>query len=229
MRSFLDSNQIKDSATSRWSHPAHFAVYNSNVSVDDNMIVFPAVHDANELKDVIRSVFWLNNASTTSNTESLDKNKREQAFSSEDEKEQIALAFDAIKSCNQLSSSELDSRRNKRQVSIEIRSNESEDALNVKYHVGQVIQQKNLGWRGVIVGWNVENDQTKQSNRLSSLTTKQYSLPGSNEESADKQSTETKFNIKYTVLVDVNDASLAKSSKIVSLESQEDIVLVEPR
>ena len=237
MRSFLESNEIKESVSSlKWRHPAHFALYNANISVDDNMIVFPSVHNASELRDVIRSVYWLNNVNATSNIDGVSSSDQETGSSSNAAKEQISLAFDAIKSCNQLSSSELDSRRNKRLASIEARRNKKDekDAPIVEYHVGQVVSQKKKGWRGVIVGWNVDAENTNERsfhNRLTSLTTKQYSLSEQTVEHSDIISEENntqKVNIKYTILVDVNDAALLKSSKIVSLESQEDLVLVEP-
>ncbi|KAL7519912.1 hypothetical protein ACHAWX_004666 [Stephanocyclus meneghinianus] len=241
MRTFLDSNDIKFSARSvKWRHPAHFALYNANVSVDDDMIVFPAVHNAIELRDVIRSVYWLNNVNATSNIDGVSNSERETGSSSIAAKEQISLAFDAIKSCNQLSSSELDSRRKKRLASIETRRNQQNeiDAPLVQYHVGQVVSQKKKGWRGVIVGWNADTEKANERsfhNRLTSLTTKEYSLSEQNKEPSENESIDkrkenkaSKVNVKYTILVDVNDAALLKSSKIVSLESQDDLVSVEP-
>eukprot|EP00804_Cyclotella_cryptica_P027490 CCRYP_007465-RB/>CCRYP_007465-RB protein AED:0.01 eAED:0.01 QI:1883/1/1/1/1/1/3/591/596 len=240
MRTFLDSNGIGDSASNvKWRHPAHFALYNSNVAVEEDMIVFPAVHNTSELRDVIRSVYWLNNVNTMSNVDGVNiADERECDSSSNATKEQISLAFDAIKSCNQLSSSELDSRRNKRLASIEARRNQmnDKDAPIVEYHVGQVVSQKKKGWRGVIVGWTIEQENANERSRLTSLTTKQYSLSDRNETNSENENIDTsskqdktqKFNIKYTILVDVNDAALLKSSKIVSLESQEDLGFVEP-
>lgn len=237
MRTFLDNNHIKDSTKhAKWRHPAHAALYNADVSVDDEMIVFPTVYNANQLRDVIRSVYWLNNVNTLSDIDGSDDGNEVDGISieplPESVKEQISLAFDAIKSCNQLSSSELDSRRNRRQSSIEIRQKEShnEDAPNVKYHVGQVVAQKKKGWRGVIVGWTVEEEKSSVQNRLTSLTTKQYTLTENNAdgEVQDDNEISDEQKIKYTILVDVNDATLLESSKIVSLEQQKDLYLVDP-
>jgi hypothetical protein len=228
MRTFLDKNQFKDSQPTKWRHPAHFALYNADVSVGDEIIVFPATHNANQLRDVIRSVFWLNTMNTATDIDVHDAQGC--AYSPEEEKEQISLAFDAIKSCNQLSSSELDSRRTKRQRSIEIRKQQNHSI--VKYSVGQVVLQKNKGWRGVIVGWNVEDKKSSDKsmqNRLTSLTTKQYLLPNQLPSSDDDHAASCcSSKIKYTILVDVNDAALLESSKIVSLESEENLLLVEP-
>ena len=226
MRTFLDNNHIKDSTKhAKWRHPAHFPLYNSDVSVNDNMIVFPAVHNSSELRDVVRSVYWLNNTKTTSAIED-EYRYDEQENTVDEEKTQISLAFEAIKSLNQLSN-DLDNRRSRRKKSIEIRQQQREiaDAPNVKYHVGQVVSHKNKGYRGVVVGWTVEDDQ---STRLTSLTVKQYAVQ---EQDEGKRCAETECKqskIKYTILVDVNDATLQESSKVVSIESQEDLITVEP-
>ena len=243
MRTFLDDNHIKDSTKhAKWRHPAHFALYNPDImfSLDDDMIVFPAVHDANKLRDVIRSVYWLNNTNTTSDIvdgESFDEQKSDSLHTPD--KDQIALAFDAIKSCNQLSSSELDGRRNRRQSSIDIRRQQEDNVIgtpHVKYHVGQVVSQKKKGWRGIIVGWTIGDKKSNENSfqkRLTSLTTKQYALSKMPDNEIDEESDETaavdcnKSEVKYTVLVDVNDAAILESSKIVSIESQDELVSVE--
>jgi hemimethylated DNA binding protein len=100
----------------------------------------------------------------------------------------------------------------------------------VEYHVGQVVKHKHQKWRGVIIGWDIEQD--KNDGQLSSLTTKQYSLP--NVDSAQQNDT-NKF--QYTVLVDFNDAQgdglddgLDEGiifGKAVTLENQDDLTLVE--
>ena len=225
MRTFLDNNHIKDSTKlAKWRHPAHFPLYSSDVSVNDNMIVFPAVRNSSELRDVVRSVYWLNNDKTASAIGEESSNN-EQENAAEGEKIQISLAFEAIKSLNQLSN-DLDIRRSRRQKSIEIRKQQREiaDAPNVKYHVGQVVSHKKKGYRGVVVGWTVEDDK---STRLTSLTAKQYALQ---EQDDGKRCVDTdckQSKIKYTILVDVNDATLQESSKVVSPESQDDLITVE--
>lgn len=227
MRAFLDANNINDSSRhAKWRHPVHFALYNTDVSVDvNNMIVFPSVKNADELRDVTRST----NINTLSDIDDSDDNTGQEFESPSDAvKEQISLALDTMKSCNQLASSELDSRRNRRQSSIEIRQKELDDAdaTHVKYHVGQVVSQKKKGWRGVIVGWTVEEKKSPDTKRLTSLTTKQYSIP--EQTSSDQVHNNEKPKVKYTILVDINDATLLESSKIVSLEPEDELVLVEP-
>ena len=243
MRTFLDDNRIKDSVKqAKWRHPAHFALYNTDIHVsrDDDLVVFPAVHDANKLRDVIRSVFWLNNMNATVDIGD-GENSNEQKIDSlyHPPKDQIALAFEAIKSCNQLSSNELDDRRSRRQSSIAIRQEQMHDVIgtpDVKYHVGQVVSQKKKGWRGVIVGWTIADKQlikNPSQKKLTSLTTKQYALSKKSLNEAAKKSEKAvydncpKTDVKYTILVDVNDAALLESSKIVSLESQDELVSVE--
>ena len=258
MRALLNASDAKESTSEirDHSHPAHFALYNNDVDVRDNILVFPEIKDADELRELIRSVYWLNNSKTLATIE-MEKNELaddDVKVSSKVQKEQISLAFDAIRSCNEMSSSELDNRKKKRQQSIEARqrkvlssnnegkpeseshmadiSTQEEFVPLVEYHVGQVVQHKKNKWRGVIVDWKVEEAiSNDQSPRLTSLTTKNYSSNQSKEEKNDGVISESngdstnkvKPKVKYTVLLDVNDATLLHSSKFVSLESQDDL------
>ena len=229
-RSFLRNSMIVDESTrlsGTWSHPAHFAMYNANILVKKDMITFPEISDANELRSIIRSIYWLNNRDTIANLSSATEDHGEDAT-----KEQISLAFDAIKSCNQLSSSELDSRKSKREFSIQVRGgknsddNEHDKVPNVRYHVGQVVMHANK-WRGVIVGWTIREE--KSDGRHTSLTTKKYSLKEDGTSSTENTGVETKKSkVQYTVLVDYNDASLLQtSSKTVLFESEEDLTPID--
>ena len=175
-------------------------------------------------------------------------NASEEQSHGDGKKEQISLAFDAMKSCNELSSGELDSRRSKREFRIQVRQGQSAGSAsdefpdgNVKYHVGQVVKHKSKLWRGVIVGWDIEKD--KSDGRLSSLTTKQYSIPPSESDERKNDSSPTtgssNDNVrqdaslwKYTVLVDLNDAQSNNRhesdegtilGKSITLESQGDL------
>jgi hypothetical protein len=192
-RSFIKNSMNVDESTrlsGTRSHPAHYAMYNEQNLVKKDMITFPKISDANELRSMIRSIFWLNNRSTIANLSSATEDHGEDAT-----KEQISLAFDAIKSCNQLSSSELDSRKSKREFSIQARGgeigdgNENEKVPNVRYHVGQVVTHSKK-WRGVIVGWAIKED--KNDGRHTSLTTKQYSLKEDGTSSTGTTGVETK-------------------------------------
>lgn len=242
MRTFLHTNEVKESMNihidgiekdvfGTGGHPAHYAMYRDDVTVTENMITFPEIHDSNQLQSTIRSIYWLNNRHTIENIEGMDV-----IMSENDTKEQITLAFDAIKSCNQLSSSELDTRRSKREESIKVRQNEGtnfeskEKVPNVTYHVGQVVQQNKDQWRGVIVGWALEKDN-KNNGQLSSLTTKQYTIKDDAEDTSSSTESngdeaDAKSKVQYTILVDYNDASLLQSSKTVTLESQDDLTAV---
>ena len=147
-------------------------------------------------------------------------------------KEQISLAFEAIKSCNQLSFSELDIRRGKREKSMEVRvrqkNEESDDQFpSVIFHVGQVVQHKNDKWRGVVVGWDIEKNKNDDGQLLSSLTTKQYSLHSMSDGLSEATTTKSKKKVQCTVLVDYYDNKLLlQSAKTVTLESQDDLVSV---
>ncbi len=224
--------------STRWNHPAHHAMYNENVRVTRNMITFPEIHDANELRAVIRSIYWLNNTRTNANTAAsaaADEDRRIDDDGEDVIRERISLAFDALRSCNQLSSNELDGRRSKREHSIDIRRGITGEGGDgnvtdgggmpnvVGYHVGQVVRHVD-GWRGVIVGWTTGEDG--YDGRRGSLTTKRYSLEeaaGGVTPSTTADDGRMESKVRYTVLVDSNDANLSHSSKTVVLESEGDL------
>jgi len=240
MRSFLDRNSddLEDDnhvvKFGQCNHPAHYALYKGDIVVKDNLITFPEIRGANELRSVIRSVYWLNNEHTIANIANAEKgndddsgvdvNDSSCADNDDAQKGQISLAFEAIKSCNELSSNELDSRIKKRESSIEVRNRKEDEPL---FHVGQVIQHKKAKWRGVIVGWAIEEAKTT-GNRLTSLTTKQYEISEADSESTtNKDEATPQATVKYTILVDMNDSSLLHLSKSISLESQQDLIPVD--
>lgn len=232
MRSFLDRNSDDLDGNNhvkfgQHNHPAHYALYKEDIVVKDNLITFPEIRDANELRSVIRSVYWLNNEHTIENIESTKEGSGSSSGEEDgDQKDQISLAFEAIKSCNELSSNELDSRLKKRENSIEIRNRK--EGVHPHFHVGQVIQHKKAKWRGVIVGWAI--DETKTGGHgLTSLTTKQYKISEAKSVTSTNEDENTSMDatVKYTILVDVNDSSLLHLSKSISLESQEDLIPVD--
>jgi hypothetical protein len=223
----------------KYNHPAHFAMYDDRIIVTNDRITFPEITDAFELRAVIRSIYWLNNrrtiatiGSSCSATAVVSEAASNLDDSEDAIKEQISLAFDAIKNCNQLSSSELDSRMIKRNESIRVRSHKistEQDEYIPQYHVGQVVKHTGTKWRGVIVGWTVKKD-TNDDGRLSSLTTKDYSLI--EEETSSIRYTprvdETeKSKVQYTILVDSHDVSLFQSSKLITLESEDDLLPID--
>lgn len=241
MRSFLDRNSDDLDHNyvkfGQYNHPAHYALYKEDIVVKDNLITFPEIRDANELRSVIRSVYWLNNEHTIANIDNAEKGNNDDSDADDTscvdnsdndaQTGQISLAFEAIKSCNELSSNELDIRIKKRESSIEVRNRKEDLPL---FHVGQVIQHKKAKWRGVIVGWAI--DEAKPSgNRLTSLTTKQYEISDEDRDNeittTNKDEASPKATVKYTILVDMNDSSLLHLSKSISLESQEDLIPVD--
>jgi len=236
-----DENKRRTTLLGKYNHPAHFVMYDDRIIVTNDRITFPEITDAFELRAVIRSVYWLNNRRTIATIGSscsatavvVSTEAASNLDDSEDAiKEQISLAFDAIKNCNQLSSSELDSRMIKRNESIRVRSHKistEQDEYIPQYHVGQVVKHTGTKWRGVIVGWTVKKD-TNDDGRLSSLTTKDYSLI--KEETSSIRYTprvdETeKSKVQYTILVDSHDVSLFQSSKLITLESEDDLLPID--
>lgn len=231
MRTFLNinDNEIKDVVAAEGHdvsihHPAYYAMYDDNIVVKENMITFPEIKDANQLRSIIRSVYWLNNENTIASIDGMNN------LTSDDKgvgtQEQITLAFDAIKSCNQLSSSDIDPRLEKRKRSIQLREGGNEDKehnITVEYHVGQVVKHKKKKWRGVIAGWDIKKDKKDSdgNGRVGSLTTKQYSFLGNKEgdsalveNDAEPQDDAPSSKVQYTILVDLHDAQ--SSSDIYS-------------
>ena len=231
MRTFLIANEVDDTIAAGGSgddvddytmkikhHPAHYAMYNDGVVVKENMITFPEMTNSQQLRNTIRAVYWLNNENAIANIDGDTIVGKD--TSAGDVKEQVSLAFETIKSCNQLSSTELDTRRDKRKLSINIRqgkTNESsgEEYPSVDYHVGQVVAHKSKKWRGVIVGWTIDEKKDKNKDGdngsgVGSLTKKQYSFSNAGEITADgandvsQEASSSK--VQYTILVDLNDA-----------------------
>ena len=214
MRAILSNDEVNDLATGEFGgnrhHPAYYALHGENVSVSRGLITFPEITSASQLRAIIRSVYWLNNHNSSEDVTDVDGGTTDQ----------ISLAFDAFRSMNQLSSSELDGRQSKRDLTIKVRR-QGQRAVGgaPHFHVGQVVKQIKTGWRGAVVGWTVDEGKSKESDqRLSSLTTKQYTLSASNSE---------KSRIKYTILVDINDSTLLHETKTVTLEAEEDLISVD--
>jgi hypothetical protein len=228
-----ENNKRRTTLLGKYTHPAHFAMYDDRIIVTNDRITFPEITDAFELRAVIRSIYWLNNRRTIAANVLLSPTEAANNLHDSENaiKEQISLAFDAIKNCNQLSSIELDSRIIKRNESIRVRSQRistEQDEDIPQYHVGQVVKHTGTKWRGVIVGWTtVKKDKNNNDGRLSSLTTKDYSLI--EEEMSSIRYTprvdETrKSKVQYTILVDSHDVSLFQSSKLITQESEDDLL-----
>jgi len=86
------------------------------------MMTFPEINNAREMRDAIRSIYWLNNrkaaareaGSTYEDRDDDDDVKKENG-------RRATRAFEAIRYFNMLSSTELDVRRAKRRVSSMVR------------------------------------------------------------------------------------------------------------
>ena len=66
-------------------------MYKEDVDVNENRITFPEIRDANELRAIIQSVYWLNNRGTIANIEGV--NASEEQSHGDGKKEQISLAL----------------------------------------------------------------------------------------------------------------------------------------
>jgi hypothetical protein len=229
-----NNKRLRTTLLGKYTHPAHFAMYDDQIIVTNDRITFSEITDAVELRAVIRSIFWLNNrrtiAANVSTEEANNLHDSDDAI-----KEQISLAFEGLKNCNQLSSSELDSRIIKRNESIRVRSQKistEQDEDIPQYHVGQVVKHTETKWRGVIMGWTIVKKDTNNNNdgRLSSLTTKDYSLIEEKMSSiryTPRVDETKKSKVQYTILVDSHDVNLFQSSKLITLESEDDLLPVD--
>jgi Lon protease-like protein len=170
-----DDNELYEYRLSKWRHPAHYAMYDNRVTLrvsDEDgsipIISFPEINNAKELRATIRSIYWLNNRNNVTAAKlGVNDDAISATYTNSDEdydditnKRRISLAFNTIKTCNQLSSSELDVRCAKRYISLEVR--QGVDILT--YHIGQMIQHIEEKWTGVIVGWipNTKHDIVPQ-------------------------------------------------------------------
>jgi Lon protease-like protein len=139
-----NDDELYEYRLSKWRHPAQYVMYDKRVTLgvseeDDGSIIktttFPEITNAKELRATIRSIYWLNSCAEL-NDEVTNKRR-------------IGLAFDTIKTCNQLSSTELNVRHVKRYSSLEVR----QGVDIVTYYIGQIVTHTVDKWKGVIVGW----------------------------------------------------------------------------
>lgn len=164
----------------------------------ERSIISP-IHNASMAKLFFRAVFRLN--------------KDTPGGSAEHQKIRVSLAFDALRSLNELTGA-IETLEKKRALHI--------DRNGVTFGVGQVVKHKVEQWRGVITGWH-HHDKVSEANneptRPTSLTMKMYSL-------------DPVDSVKYKVLLDSGDVhmhyyprrhELANASNI----HQSDLELVE--
>ena len=141
----------------------------SNSIIEGNQITCP-IHNSSDAKDFFRAIFRLN---------------RTPATDAEVQKQRISLAFEGIRSLNELS-----------QALQTLKKNRSKHVLRdgVEFRIGQVVKHKVEDWRGIVIGWErIDSDSAEKASQASSLTKKSYAL-----DPAD--------TIKYKVLLDSGDA-----------------------
>lgn len=180
----IEANRLADlSERERWMFPA-------NSILEANQITCP-IRNSADARNFFRAIFRLNRApNTTANSEEVHKQR-------------ITLAFEGIRSLNELS-----------RGLQGLKQNRAKHVLRdgVKFFVGQVVKHKTEDWRGVVIGWRRFEPNTKgQTDHPTSLTKKSYEL--------DPEDT-----IKYTILLDSGDAHLHYSKrKDSSILSQADV------
>uniref|UniRef100_A0A7S4MNA2 Hemimethylated DNA-binding domain-containing protein n=2 Tax=Odontella aurita TaxID=265563 RepID=A0A7S4MNA2_9STRA len=130
--------------------------------VDEGMITMPA-GSVSDVRSVIRVAYRLNAAGVVPDDDQTVRDR-------------VDLAFEALKSLNELSLA-IEDRRASRE--------RNRDREGVQYHVGQVLRHKGDRWRGVVCGWRrkrpsdvavspVATSTTKEG-QSTSLTQKDYS------------------------------------------------------
>lgn len=163
------------------------------------------IHSVTELRDMVRSIFRLNNVVESFAADDLVAYESLQHY----QKKRRDTAFEVLKALNQLYSGEL-KVLNERHV-------RHMDREGVEFVVGQVVQHRQERWRGVVAAWD-KHQQT--SNNLSddfsktSLTTKDY------------KSLTAVDRVRYNVLLDVGDAYNLASMTGWSTADQSELVAV---
>ena len=159
-----------------------------NSLVDANMMVVP-ISTAPDLRGLFRAVFRLNSA---------DKDPAVM-------KGHVALAFDAVKSLNELSAA-IVHRKNAR---IDHAQREG-----VVFRVGEPVQHREERWRGVVMGWRRNGVRTRVGpGGATSLTTKEYDLQ-SDEQFREAQTGQDGLqssadnDVTYDIIIDSGDAHL---------------------
>mmetsp|Transcript_1290 Transcript_1290/g.2580 ORF Transcript_1290/g.2580 Transcript_1290/m.2580 type:complete len:744 (-) Transcript_1290:39-2270(-) len=151
------------------------SIFPKHTIMKDDQLVVP-IRNSADVKKLFRGVFRLN-----SKPANPDK-----------QKERISLAFDGLRSLNELSKA-LEDLGKEREKHL--------DRENVDYRVGQVVRHKLEEWRGVVVGWKrLDEDSGSDSTQLTSLTKKDYAL-------------DAEDLVKCSVVLDVGDAHLHYSKR----------------
>eukprot|EP00934_Nitzschia_sp_Nitz4_P007934 Nitzschia sp. Nitz4//scaffold20_size174350//19231//21539//NITZ4_002080-RA/size174350-processed-gene-0.260-mRNA-1//1//CDS//3329541743//7924//frame0 len=165
----VDADKLKEYAASE-ELKAHFPP--KSIITDAN-ITCP-IHTTKAAKDFFRVVFRLNGGT--------------QDINPDHQKEQVTLAFEAIRSLNELSTALVTLKRNRASHSIQD---------HVQFQVGQVVRHNVEQWRGIITGWRRIDlaSEPEPAHEPSSLTQKQYLI-------------DPLATIRYSILIDAGDSHL---------------------
>lgn len=155
--------------------------------IESNHITCP-IRNAVDAKKLFRAVFRLNRDPAAANSDD----------DADIQKQRITLAFEGIRSLNELS-----------RGLQKLKYNRAKHVLrdNVEFRVGQVVKHKVEDWRGIVIGWQrvVESSSEAKnkeggSSQPTSLTKKSYEL-------------DPVDAIRYTILLDSGDAHLHYSKR----------------
>eukprot|EP00980_Cylindrotheca_fusiformis_P028896 scaffold22671_cov164-Cylindrotheca_fusiformis.AAC.5 len=183
----VDSKSLQLMARNDKASKVDVSIFPEGTIVEESELAIP-IRNSVDVKKFFRGIFRLNSAPSNP-----DK-----------QKQRISLAFEGLKSLNELTQA-LDDLRKSRE--------RNRNRENVEYRVGHVgsdpiaidlccavVQHRVENWRGVIVGWERTEESTDNEEKVSSLTKKKYHLGPAD-------------SVKYMVVVDGNDAHLYYSKR----------------
>lgn len=149
----------------------------ANSIIETGQVTCP-IHNSADARNFFRAIFRLN---------------REQAKDADIQKQRITLAFEGIRSLNELS-----------RALKSLKQNRAKHVLRdgLKFRVGQVVKHKVEDWRGIVIGWQRFEPDTRSETQSqpTSLTQKSYEV-------------DPVDAIRYTVLLDSGDAHLHYSKR----------------
>lgn len=164
--------------------------------VEEGKITMP-IRDATDIRGAIKVAYGLNNYVVR-----RGKSRDEAEVGPDLVQKRIALAFDAIKSLNQLTEAVNEKKRSKE---------DHFDTTGVAFDVGQVVQHKLERWRGVVVGWKrATTDSILKTAKPTSLTRKDYSAhhKASSMDLNEKEQESGTATVQYTLVLDSGDSFL---------------------
>lgn len=178
----------------------------STAELKPNSMTVP-IHSAQSLLSFFRAIFRLNSSSSR---------ETEGDPTPQHQKERVSVAFDALKSLNELSSSggsgsggrgAVDRIRRRREAHL--------NRDGVRFRIGQVVQHRQERWRGVVAGWD-RSDSVNVSSGSGSTAGNATKVPaGSLSEEFGKRTSLTmkdysemasvKNEVRYDIIVDEGD------------------------